>query len=1072
MRLDEQYWGSDDRFEGDRTLWLRSLPANAQVTRAVVTLTPATPTGGTLFEEIIQFGSALGNSSQGDFGTTKVREMSLPDAVNRFIEVDFHARRTVVRLQGNDLTNVKLQIDLGGTYVDLNGRGSIKTPSDGTDDFLKFTQQNNDPVPLPGLTLNKFKLRDFANTATDLTAVTIRTVPTNVSVRLGQMPAFWTRIGELSLAATAPDFTPILNAFLATATPENGFYAIPVIIHSDTLARLHVRLQIEYFVTQSGLPAQLSEATLGYNFSTLPIGNTLLTQVALPEGAIPVPGQTTAQVRGEFKPSRVALGEVGEVAKLLPVLVSPQRSLAQPMQSNTEEIAVTGIDLLFDKTQPDLTGLNLSIQADADGKPSGEVLASAEVTVGKPLPPDESSWGSATLPTPFRVLKGTRYWLVLQSQIGQAYWQAQTDAQMLVGLQCRSSEGLSWRQATPDLAAIANKLNVTPLPTASFSTQAAKEVGTPAPLTALFRLRNQPDRFTVPLHLQIGRGKAAMKLRLNEFDPLGRVEFQFDFSQKLVEYLQKAINVTVCGTENLLVNGDFRNPLVDDATLKLFKLLDQDQRQASRRGYYEGGSFEGNALQQDIDLQVERFIVLEVGRHRSIEGSNAIASSIPQSDWESIHRPIRIDCAGKVSGRTTAAEIVEAINLAIGSPSVAFLSPNNSANAPKQWGLAAPEGTLLRLYLWCSTQVPIGWQGTPGRILRLRVPGVDRIATLLIDPDLLRTEQVELTCLPPIPINPRAVIPDEFSLSQRVACRAGCSYLFQFIYWIFTSRQAIISPAAWQVIWRDATGTILRTDTGELEPVLPTEATSPPQTLARVTAQATNFSELFEVRVTAPPQATEVEVRFVQPTPGGLWLEAVALIPTIETLGNPTFALRSGDKLLHWQRLSGAATLPQDVPLAEVQKFPDRAIVLSGGDRENTILTQVAEVVAGAQYQLQVKARTQATATPRDPQNQPLQNRARLELRWLGQQGVLGAAIVLPLDGPDFPGHAWTGAAPAAAIQVEIGLIQPRGQGDLRVQSVSFLRMDGLSVPLIFLSEAPGELTVSSLRVVYDLPPP
>ena len=770
MRLDEQYWGSDDRFEGDRTLWLRSLPVNAQVIRAVVTLTPAVPTGGTLFEELIMFATAQGNFSQGDFGTTKVRETSFPDPIDHFLEVDFHARRTVVRLLGNDLTNVKLQIDLGGTYVDLNGRGSIKTPSDAAADFFILKQPRVNP--LPGLTLNKFKLRDFTppkketdppkpnsdvkQLMPDLMGVAIRTVPTNVSVRLGQMPAFWTRIGELSLAATAPDFTPILNAFLATATPENGFYAIPVIIHSDTLARLNVRLQIEYVVTKSGLPvtksgSQLLEVTLGYNFSTLPIGNTLLTQVTLPEGAIPVPGQTTAQVRGEFKPSRVALGEVGEVAKLLPVLVSPQYSLAQPIQSNVEEIAVTGVDLLFDKTQPGLTGLNLSIQADADGKPSGEVLASAEVTVGKPLPPDDSSWGSATLPAPFRVLKGTRYWLVLQSQIGQAYWQAQTDAKVPVGLQRRSSEGLSWRQATPDLAAIANKLNVTSLPTARFSTQAAKEVGTPAPLMALFRLRNQPDRFTVPLHLQIGRGEAAMKLRLNEFDPLGRVEFQFDFSQKLVEYLQKAINVTVCGTENLLVNSDFRNPLVDDATLKLFKLLGQDQQQASRRGYYEGDSFEGNALQQDIDLQVERFIVLEVGRHRSIEGSNSIVNPIPQSDWESTHRPIRIDCAGKVPGRTTAEEIVEAINLAIGSPTVAFLSPENSAKGPKQWRLAAPEGKLLRLYLWCSTQVPIGWQGTPGRVLRLRVPGVDRIAMLLIDPDLLRTEQVELTCLPPIP---------------------------------------------------------------------------------------------------------------------------------------------------------------------------------------------------------------------------------------------------------------------------------------------------------------------------------
>jgi hypothetical protein len=1042
MRVDEQYWGSDDRFEGDRTLWLRSLPANAQITRAVVTLTPAPPTGGKLFEERIQLGTP-----QGDFGTTKIRETGLPEA-NRFIEVDFHTRRTLVRLHGNDLNGARLQIDLGGTYVDLNERGSIKTPSDLN--FFTFSQTENDPVSLPGLTLNKFKLYNFSNAAIDLAAVTIRTVPTNVSVRLGQMPAFWTRTGELSLAATSTDFTPILNTFLATATSENGFYAIPVVVHSDTLARLNIRLQIEYVITKSALPEKLPEATLGYNFSTLPIGNLLLTEVALPEGAIPLPGKTTALVRGEFKPSRVALGEVGEVGEIssagevtqvFPVLVSPQYSLAQPIQSMIEEIAVTGIDLLFDKTQPDLTGLNITIQSDADGKPSGEVLASAEVTVGKPLPPDKSSWGSAILPTPFRVLKAVRYWLVLQSQVGQAYWQVEPGDQAAIGLQYCSSEGLSWRQSTLDLSLA----------------KGADAV----PLKALFRLRNQPERFTVPLHVQVGRGKNAIKRRLHEFDPLGRVEFQFDFDQQLVEHLQKSVNDTVCGTENLLVNGDFRDPLPDDATLKLFALSDREQQLANQRGYYEEDHFVGNPLQQDVDLQVERFIVLEVGRYR-FEGPGAIATS---NLWESVHRPIRIDCAGKVPGRTTVAEIVEAINSEISSsPQIASISTED----PTQWDLNAPEGMILRLYIWCSTQAPTGWQATPGRILRLRVPNADRIATFLIDPELLRTERVELSCFPTFPFNPKAMLPDEFSLSQKVSCRAGCSYLFQFIYRIYVSRQAIISPANWQVIWRDRDSNILRTDTGELEPPLRSGET--PQISARIRTQATEFAELFEARVIAPPKATEVEVRFVQPTPGGLWLEAVALIPTIETLSNPAFVLRSQNQLLHWNRISGSIALPQDLPLSEIQKFPDRTIVLSGSDRENTVLTQVTEIISNAQYQLQVKARPQATATPRDPLSQPLQNRARLELRWLSPKGVIGAAIVLPLDGPDFPGHAWMGTAPANATQVEIGLIQPRGQGDLRVQSVSLSRMDGLIVPLIFLSEAPGELTISNLQVVYDLP--
>ncbi|HEX2621470.1 MAG TPA: hypothetical protein VHL11_15030, partial [Phototrophicaceae bacterium] len=80
MKLDEQYLGTNDGFEGDRTLWLRSLPANAQVTRALVTIKPALPPQPVsssnqedtekvqLFEETIIFPEGSSSLSEGNWG--------------------------------------------------------------------------------------------------------------------------------------------------------------------------------------------------------------------------------------------------------------------------------------------------------------------------------------------------------------------------------------------------------------------------------------------------------------------------------------------------------------------------------------------------------------------------------------------------------------------------------------------------------------------------------------------------------------------------------------------------------------------------------------------------------------------------------------------------------------------------------------------------------------------------------------------------------------------------------------------------------------------------------------------
>ncbi|NJK53368.1 MAG: hypothetical protein HC936_12135 [Leptolyngbyaceae cyanobacterium SU_3_3] len=185
MKLYTEYVGDRERFEGDRTLWLRSLPVGAIVTQATITLTPAS--NETLFEEVLDF-----TQTDRPLGATKTEQAGS-------VEVDFHARRTLGRIAGSELTTAGLQIDLGGAYVDISDRGTIKSAND-----QPFSLPSSNL--LPALTLNRFKLTRSTSATLTIQQLTLRSVPTNLSVKLGQLPPFWTQLGESTIAQTSPDF--------------------------------------------------------------------------------------------------------------------------------------------------------------------------------------------------------------------------------------------------------------------------------------------------------------------------------------------------------------------------------------------------------------------------------------------------------------------------------------------------------------------------------------------------------------------------------------------------------------------------------------------------------------------------------------------------------------------------------------------------------------------------------------------------------------------------------------------------------------------------------------------------
>src|SRR5262245_2354018 len=136
MKLNDIFDGSQTPFQGDRALLLRNIPANARILRATVRVTPVDVTNGSNpFAETIKFNGAIG-----DFGTTKTA------VADQWVELDFHSRRVLNRVNGTELNDTTLQVDLGGAYVEINANGGIKAPED---PLFKLTGNS---AALPSLT--------------------------------------------------------------------------------------------------------------------------------------------------------------------------------------------------------------------------------------------------------------------------------------------------------------------------------------------------------------------------------------------------------------------------------------------------------------------------------------------------------------------------------------------------------------------------------------------------------------------------------------------------------------------------------------------------------------------------------------------------------------------------------------------------------------------------------------------------------------------------------------------------------------------------------------------------------
>ncbi len=520
MRLTADFPGEAVRFEGNRTLQIQGLPEGAQIKHAAITLTPVAAPGRSLFEEVLTF-----TGNVGDFGMTKVPQPGV-------VEVDFHARRTLAVVRGSNVTDCDLAVDLGGgVFMGINTHGATATsddsdlyslPADGTLPSLlvsKFRLSTPPPPPAPPSPLP----------TRNVTQVTVRTAAANPTLAFEGMPPFWVQPGEIIMPVTTPNFAEFLQVYLQQAKVVDGRYQLPLILHSDSLTRMSVSVDIEYVRQQSALPGGVNEIALPYGFDGTAQANSAQVQATMPVGA-----EVTAasvQVLGAFDESRIVFGPTGPLTPVTAVPITAADSQAQPIMLGADT-AATAIDLLLSSTSRAAV-LDLNLMADSDGKPFATRLLPAPVTVE--LDRDlaaGATWISARLPQEFQFRAGTRYWLVIQAKEGEAAWHSQT-AVNGDALQHSTTGGLSWR--------------------------ATQVEGVAGRLAGFFRLRRVPDQFQMPLSVLVGEGETAVPVSLDRFQPLGRVDFTIDFPEFAAAINQAArrTEAATCARGEQLQNGDF-----------------------------------------------------------------------------------------------------------------------------------------------------------------------------------------------------------------------------------------------------------------------------------------------------------------------------------------------------------------------------------------------------------------------------------------------------------------------------------------------------------------------------------
>lgn len=523
MRVVAGHAGRQLPFERDRRLVLRRVPVGAVVTRAVLALTPVSTDAGRRFLETLSFTGGVG-----DWGANKV-------TTNGAVEVDLHARRKLASLAGSGLGGGSVFVDIGGGYLGVNTSGGL-----GSGPALASA----DSMDLPGLTVTGLRIPVAGSP--DVSQVRVSSPPSNLTLAVEGGPVFFSHLGDLVDPTSTGDFSDLLNGLLPTLDVENGCYVVPFLLHSDTIARLDLALELDFTLSVSGSPEGVRTVSAPYAYDGTPVAGQGNLSVSVPPGMVAVEGGTVGRVQGAFAETRVVYGPVTGAAATELVQVTAGQSLAQPFVLPGTQVA-TSVDLLLTAVTSAVT-LAIDLVDDLDGKPGRASMLSRPATVSLTRDAAGSpTWVSVPLPAEVEVVAGQRRWMVLQVREGTAAWSAGPDTgagaapPTAVGgtpppppvLQLTRDGGLSWRAVVGDASGA---------------------------LGAHLRLRHTTEGFQLPLELRVGAGGTEVAVDLQRFAASGTVDFGLGFPE-----VARAVNTALAsagagataGGGERVANGDF-----------------------------------------------------------------------------------------------------------------------------------------------------------------------------------------------------------------------------------------------------------------------------------------------------------------------------------------------------------------------------------------------------------------------------------------------------------------------------------------------------------------------------------
>jgi len=294
-------------------------------------------------------------------------------------------------------------------------------------------------------------------------------------------------------------------------------------------------------------------------------------------------------------------------------------------------------------------------------------------------------------------------------------------------------------------------------------------------------------------------------------------------------------------------------------------------------------------------------------------------------------------------------------------------------------------------------------------------------------------------------------------MSQVTPVVGSCTYDFSF-HGIATDSDTNEPPATAEVLWLSRECGLVGSDHVPIRLVElpPVTVPGPSLSVARFVPGGpgdTASLQLHRVRLTAPPGVDQAEVRFTAPGGAVAAIDQVSLIATSDAVTNSDFALQEGGRVAGW------SVVPALAPGFAVLDVNGETQLRNAG-AATAEFVQTVPAKSGQPFTLEVQAKAAAGSTS--------QKNQRVELRWLNAAGEpTGSPTVVEIVPDGLSSLVAGGTSPEGAAQAEIHLIVPGGTTQV-VRRVSLRFSTPATVPVTFIAEAPGELSVSDVRVAFE----